>query len=573
MEGNDLKTYENLCKIFEMRLKLDREKGIDTDKEVISNYEKYAKKIDTMFNSKFQVEIKPLIASSSGLEEERVRLTKVISLLEDRLRERENLEDKFYLATGKNLKGLQPIVSDEELKEKKDRLETIDKYLNTVSEIDDITDSLGKLENEINSLEQKRESYLVKNKIMEKELLDLFTDVIKEEEDYRDVSKDDITRLLMEVTDKVRETKETFDVTKASVDSLLGSGLNDDYSSYVEEAEKSYYVWKNREIILRVYDLVLDTYDDFKELYDKRKKIYDFLEERKVIRRDYHIDTMDELLKFESVLLEEIKVLEEEKDILENISNCSNRIKYKEDRLKELEDINNSVDVLAILREYGLIDTYDAKEDVVLEEIEEPEEDNVINRVLDPYCIKEIKDYPVTFNIGLAKLKGESVRDKVNKKLNPQVVVPEVDLKPEEIKIETPIANQEVVVGAEEVKENDSTTKEEASPINNEISPVSVMEPVVVPSLEENTSSVWEIPIDTKVEPVDEVSMKEDNFIENKMPEMIDNSNTMNSFWTTASSDKIGPEQFPNIEIPVYGNNNFASQNDNFGFPDIGSNN
>ena len=44
MEGNSIKSFENLCKIFEMRIKLDKERNIKTPSDVIDNYEKYAKK-------------------------------------------------------------------------------------------------------------------------------------------------------------------------------------------------------------------------------------------------------------------------------------------------------------------------------------------------------------------------------------------------------------------------------------------------------------------------------------------------------------------------------------------------
>ena len=43
MEGNSIKSFENLCKIFEMRIKLDKEKHNKTPNDVIENYEKYSK--------------------------------------------------------------------------------------------------------------------------------------------------------------------------------------------------------------------------------------------------------------------------------------------------------------------------------------------------------------------------------------------------------------------------------------------------------------------------------------------------------------------------------------------------
>ena len=50
MEGNSIVLFENLCNIFEMRIKLDKEKGVMSSLDVLSNYEKYAKKIDSIYN-------------------------------------------------------------------------------------------------------------------------------------------------------------------------------------------------------------------------------------------------------------------------------------------------------------------------------------------------------------------------------------------------------------------------------------------------------------------------------------------------------------------------------------------
>lgn len=61
-------------------------------------------------------------------------------------------------------------------------------------------------------------------------------------------------------------------------------------------------------------------------------------------------------------VLEQISVTDKEKEVLDNISNYTSRIEFKESRLDELEHDNNSVEILAILREFNLIDTYDTDE-------------------------------------------------------------------------------------------------------------------------------------------------------------------------------------------------------------------
>lgn len=220
MEGNSLKLFENLTKIFETRIKLDHLKHVETPEDVLINYEKYCKKIDNVYNNDFEKEVKPLIAKGVTIEEEEDRLKKLINLLEDRLDKREVIENRFYTSTGAYLNGLQMIVSDSELSDKKKRLDLITKYLDTKKEIEEIASSIGELENNLSEEEKKRDDYLPQNKEMEDKLYELFNRIIKDDEFFKELKDDDINTMLISILDKVKETKDTLDVTKDSVRSL-----------------------------------------------------------------------------------------------------------------------------------------------------------------------------------------------------------------------------------------------------------------------------------------------------------------------------------------------------------------
>lgn len=566
MEGNSIKSFENLCKIFEMRIKLDKERNIKTPSDVIDNYEKYAKKIDSIYNKEFEKEIRNLISPEVTLEKEEIRLKRLIKLLEERLDKRRELEEHFYNSTGKYIDGFQLVVSEDELEEKKTRLDTITKYLTTKSEIDELTTSISKLKNSLIELEKEKEEYTEKNKVMEDNIYSSLMTSIKNDEYFTKINEDNYNIELSTVEDKVRENEETLEVTLDSVKSLMNSGTDDDYTSYVEDAEKNYYIWKNREIILRIYELVIAYEEDFDRIIAKRNKLEDLIEENNHLKNKLHIEDNNELLDFENLLLEQKDTLNSEKEVLENIVNYTSRIKFKEERLEELEEINNSYEILTILREYGIIDTYDTEEEA--EEI--PEEDapkeevleDIVNDTIDPYRIKEVIDYPKTLNIGLAKLKGESVRETVNRKLNPK---PKInlfdeltkDMKPEEKVEETPSTNESV---KEEPKQ---PVKEDIVPETNNITPEPIwtmpteeIEPVKEPK-EENP--VWTIPV---VEQAKEEPIKDEEI--NK----INLENTNNMFWIPVSDSKLETKDFPNINIPI-NNKNFSNTKDNFGFPDL----
>lgn len=567
MEGNSIKSFENLCKIFEMRIKLDKERNIKTPSDVIDNYEKYAKKIDSIYNKEFEKEIRNLISPEVTLEKEETRLKRLIKLLEERLDKRRELEEHFYNSTGKYIDGFQLVVSEDELEEKKTRLDTITKYLTTKSEIDELTTSISKLKNSLIELENEKEEYTEKNKVMEDNIYSSLMTSIKNDEYFTKINEDNYNIELSTVEDKVRENEETLEVTLDSVKSLMNSGTDDDYTSYIEDAEKNYYIWKNREIILKIYELVIAYEEDFDRIMAKRNKLEDLIEENNHLKNKLHIEDNNELLDFENLLLEQKDTLNSEKEVLENIVNYTSRIKFKEERLEELEEINNSYEILTILREYGIIDTYDTEE----EETEEiPEEDapkeevleDIVNDTIDPYRIKEVIDYPKTLNIGLAKLKGESVRETVNRKLNPK---PKInlfdeltkDMKPEEKVEETPSTNESV---KEEPKQ---PVKEDIVPETNNITPEPIwtmpteeIEPVKEPK-EENP--VWTIPV---VEQAEEEPIKDEEI--NK----INLENTNNMFWIPVSDSKLETKDFPNINIPI-NNKNFSNTKDNFGFPDL----
>lgn len=606
MEGNSLNSFENLCKIFETRIKLDKEKNIETPPDVLINYEKYSKKIDSIYNSKFEKEIKPLIVPAVTIEKEEERLGKLISLLKSRLEKREELENRFYLTTGRYIKGLQLVVSESEFEDKKNRLETITKYLDTRNEINTVNESISELKDKLSDEVARQDEYIKKNKIMEDELYNTFKDVISNDDYLSKLNEDDIDTEIAMVIDKVKDNKETLDVTKDSVNSLMISGDNDDYASYIEDAERSYFTWKNRELLLKIYSLVIKFEDNYNDLYEKRDKINRIVRNRRSIKDNLTIEVTDNFSSFEDVLKEQLDVLKNEKEVLENVSNYTNRISFKEERLSELEEANNSVEILSILREYGLIDTYDNKEELEEVPLETPEfekedngdeeEEEIFVKEINPYRIVDVIDYPKSLNIGLARLKGESVREKVNKKLNPTIKAPtfdditnEIDNSKEEDKV-IDTSNNDLVddkkLDNEGVKEDIVTPTWEVPKKEDIIK----KDDTDIKVINDDNIPVWGSNINTNINTVEEVNTSNgsvpiwnDTFKTSESNNLNNNISTPsfdlkeennkeemsseNMFWVPVSDSKLDANVFPSIDIPV--NNGFNGTKDNFGFPDI----
>lgn len=560
MEGNNLKSLENLTRIFETRIKLDKETNIETPPDVLINYEKYTKKIDSIYNDKFEKEIRSLITPEKTIEKEEDRLKKLINLLKERLRKREELENKYYLTTGGYINSLQIIISSSELEEKQNRLDRITRYLDTRNEINNVTSSKEELIKKLKEETIKEEAYTKQNKIMEEKLYTTFLEVTKEDDYLSKINEEDINEKLTIVIDKTKENKETLDVTKESVNSLLAGLVDNDYISYIEDAERAYFTWENREVLLKIYNILIIPSEDYNELFDKRDKINKLLRKRRSIKDSLSIDIEDNLLSFENTLKEQLETLKEEKEVIENVTNYTNRISFKEERLEELEKLNNDIELLSILREYNLIDTYDSTEDIdncdINEDIDtiikpketplpQKEEEEIIVKEINPYRIVEVEDYPKTLNLGLAKLKGESVREKVNKKLNPKMPTFE-----------------DLTLSANEDIEDTSLPIEEK--IESSIPPKTIpeeKEEVNTISIENNIP-LWSIPdeeikIEQPKEELPKIDLEDKPTIDNSM------------FWVPVSDAKLENNSFPNINIDL--GNNKINNTDNFGFPNLNS--
>lgn len=559
MEGNNIKSLENLTRIFETRIKLDKETNIETPPDVLINYEKYTKKIDSIYNDKFEKEIKSLITPEKTIEKEEDRLKKLINLLKERLRKREELENKYYLTTGGYINSLQIIISSSELEEKQNRLDRITRYLDTRNEINNVTSSKEELIKKLKEETIKEEAYTKQNKIMEEKLYTTFLEVIKEDDYLSKINEEDINEKLTIVIDKTKENKETLDVTKESVNSLLAGLVDNDYISYIEDAERAYFTWENREVLLKIYNILIIPSEDYNELFDKRDKINKLLRKRRSIKDSLSIDIEDNLLSFENTLKEQLETLKEEKEVIENVTNYTNRISFKEERLEELEKLNNDIELLSILREYNLIDTYDSTEDIdtcdinedidtIIKPKETPlpqKEEEIIVKEINPYRIVEVEDYPKTLNLGLAKLKGESVREKVNKKLNPKMPTFE-----------------DLTLSANEDIEDTSLPIEEK--IESSIPPKTIpeeKEEVNTISIENNIP-LWSIPdeeikIEQPKEELPKIDLEDKPTIDNSM------------FWVPVSDAKLENNSFPNINIDL--GNNKINNTDNFGFPNLNS--
>ena len=242
----------------------------------------------------------------------------------------------------------------------------------------------------------------------------------------------------------------------------ISGELELEYASYVENSKRNYYFVKEKEIILKMYKLIADKEAEYGNLFTKRENLKELLHEKTMLRSELGIKEKDYLSTISDLIFEQKQEIELEKNNVDNINVLTERIKLKENRLEELRKEIKKPEVLAILKEYNLIDTYD-HEDIYDETIEEnemelvseesnTEEENItllddlleetdnvlkeeeIEKTYEENEIKLVEDVP-SMNFGLSRLKSISVMKRVadmlgvNEKQEPIVIEPKKEEK------------------------------------------------------------------------------------------------------------------------------------------------
>ncbi len=504
MDINNKKAIENLYKVLRMNIYIKASSDMD---ESLKEFRKAAKQLDDIDQASYEKKFEEYIYTAITLEEEQKRLEEIINLIKKRLSLRDELVKDFENVTGLSLtEDLKALPSKEEVSKYEMRLDNIKEYLNSQKEIEATKKELIDLTRDLAREEDMKKIHEEKNERLESELLDAFKNAIKDKQ-YVDLSISEIDSELDKIADRVEETYNTKEVTTKCVKDLEKAGANADsaleYKGFVRDAELNYYNYKEQQFILSIYKLILDIQLTYPNNSLKRESIKKILEERKDLRKQLRIDDHDIFTSLTKLLEEQSKYIQAEKEVLENINRYNERIKYKENNLVKLESLNNRVEILSLLKEFNLIDTYDEeeiepdykvttsisdKDEVSLKEdidssqipvltpieIEDTITDNsseVKEEV--KYADNEIKqviDVPPTMSISLATLKAQAVISKVNRILNADKdKKEEVPVKPqtkEEVKEESKEPKIEFDL-AKPIKDDDK--KEEQLPINNNI--------------------------------------------------------------------------------------------------------
>lgn len=350
----------DLYKILRMSVLLSQD---EVDELTLSKFKDASINLDKMYTEDYEEKLESMFYSTSTLEEEVERLKKLVEFIKDRIEQRKSLQSDYKNVTNKELNDLEYIEKSSELDIYEKRLDLIKSYLDNSRTIEVNKKELTYLEDELSNEFDKKKSNEEKNINLEDKL---YTDYINTlyEMDLQFITKvEDIGEELNKIAKEINEAKDQKDTFVTAFDNLKTSGISGDleleYASYVENSKRNYYYVKEKEILLELYELIEKKEKEYSNLFTKRTNVKTLLKERLTLRKEMNIKEKDLLLPIYDLVEEQSHEIEEEKSNTDNINVLTERIKLKENRLEELNKEVKKPEVLSILKEFHLIDTYE----------------------------------------------------------------------------------------------------------------------------------------------------------------------------------------------------------------------
>lgn len=504
---NKEKVKYDLYKILRMSILLSQN---EVDELTLTKFKEASLNIDKMLGEEYDKKLDTMFYDTATLEEEEQRLKELVTLVSDRIEKRKELLEDYRTITTKELTELDYIEKSSDLDLYEQRLDTIKEYLDSSKLIEVNEDELEKLKEKLVEEYDLKSENEIKNTKIEDELYNTFVNCLYEMDLYNEINVENIEKELENLQKELTETKEQKDTFINAFENLKLSGITGEleieYASYVENSKKNYYFVKEKEILLKLYKLIEEKEQEYYNLYNKREEVKKLLQERTFLRSELNIKEKDYLLKLSNLIYEQKQEIETEKENVDNINVLTERIKLKENRLEELTKKIKKPEILSILKEYSLIDTYDQEElleDTDLEEhqdeimTEKEEVFNLLNELLEedeesdegeekvyqPNEIKESNQVP-SMNFGLSRLKSISVMKRVGDMLGLNAKKEEIKVEPQEVKApeveikeekEQPIKQEDLFWTPVEFEEMKNETEENIfveQPVVEEVKPL-----------------------------------------------------------------------------------------------------
>ena len=357
---NSNKIKENKYKILRMSLLL----GNGDDREdTINNFEDAAREIDSMNDDIYLKDLEGKFYDTLTLEEEEKKLAVLVDYIGGRVEQRMSLLSDFSNITGFELINLPPIKYQDKLDEYKSRLGYIREYLDNTRKINSLKGEISDFENKLNDAYVKKAKAEEKNLKDEEELLNRFKSIIKNIPEFNDVTLDNVDSKLNEVISLVLDSKKSLDIFDKSFATLNQAGISEaeeeEYLSYVNGAKEAYYNNKEEEYLFRIYILLNSFETEYSKILFKRNSLNDIIYDRINLRKELNILSNDVLSGLYDLIDRQYDDIKSQNVNIDNIESFVNDINVRRNEVNDLEQDNQKVEILSLLKEFCIIDTYD----------------------------------------------------------------------------------------------------------------------------------------------------------------------------------------------------------------------
>lgn len=332
----------------------DKEKLLDSYMEVARSvndkrYTAYVEGLDDFYYKTY------------NLEDEKVRLNALIKYINGYRDAFSKFNNEYKEITGLDLEDKEQY---NDLSIYENRLDNIKEYLSNCNRIKSLEEEVKNFERDLERFTEEALNNDRVNRELEEKLLEFFMSFIHNNSFCEALDYSDIGFELEKVCDEIGHKRDELDNFYMAYESLLNQNLPDskinEYKSYVKEARMDYYTSREKEYVYELYELISSIETEYSDVVSKRERISRIFDDRLLLRGQLEIIDEDSFMDIEKFCNNQYSVIKAEKRVNDNINDAERKIESAKEEIRGLRDKNETVDILSILNEFGIIDTYNS---------------------------------------------------------------------------------------------------------------------------------------------------------------------------------------------------------------------
>lgn len=332
----------------------------DKDK-LLDSYMEVARSVNDKRYTAYVEGLDDFYYKTNNLEDEKVRLNALIKYINGYRDAFSKFNNEYKEITGLDLEDKEQY---NDLSIYENRLDNIKEYLSNCNRIKSLEEEVKNYERDLDRFTEEALNNDRVNHELEEKLLEFFMSFIHNNSFCEALDYSDIGFELEKVRDEIGHKRDELDNFYMAYESLLNQNLPDskinEYKSYVKEARMDYYTSREKEYVYELYELISSIETEYSDVVSKRERISRIFDDRLLLRGQLEIIDEDSFMDIEKFCNNQYSVIKAEKRVNDNISDTERKIESAKEEIRGLRDKNETVDILSILNEFGIIDTYNS---------------------------------------------------------------------------------------------------------------------------------------------------------------------------------------------------------------------